>query len=168
MKKVIKNFVKKIVSIYRKIIAIFYRELALMNCDHYLTKPKINGFTKLTNFTHLGNQTSFNGMIISGRGTVKIGDYFHSGKGCEIMTQNHNYNGKKIPYDETYIIKDVTIQNFVWLGNRVTILPGVTIGEGAIIQAGSVVTKDIPDNSLAVGVPAKIIKNLEPLNLKDE
>lgn len=78
-----------------------------------------------------------------------------------IITNFHNYNEEKIPYDSTYIIKDVIIEDNVWLGNRVIVLGGVTIGEGAIIQAGAVVVKDIPPFAIAGGNPAKVFKNIE-------
>ncbi len=55
----------------------------------------------------------------------------------------------------------VTIGDDVWIGGNVTILPGVTIGNNVVIGAGAVVNKDIPDNSLAVGVPARVIKEIE-------
>ena len=55
----------------------------------------------------------------------------------------------------------ITIKDDVWIGGNVTILPGVTIGENVVIGAGSVVTKDIPDNSLAVGIPARVKKEIE-------
>ena len=55
----------------------------------------------------------------------------------------------------------VIIQDNVWIGEKATILPGVTIGEGAIIGANSVVTKDVPAKSLVVGCPAKIVKTLK-------
>lgn len=95
-------------------------------------------------------------MRITGCGNVTIGDNFHSGSECQIITENHNYEGSKIPYDETYICKDVIIEDNVWLGNRVMILGSVTIGEGAIIQAGSVVVNDIPAYSIAGGHIAKV------------
>ena len=57
--------------------------------------------------------------------------------------------------------KPITIGNDVWIGGNCTILPGVTIGNNVIIAAGAVVTKDIPDNCVAAGVPAKVIKQLE-------
>ena len=61
-----------------------------------------------------------------------------------MITDNHNFEGKKIPYDESYIVQNVTIHDNVWLGHGVIILGGVTIGEGEIIQAaGSVVVKSI-------------------------
>lgn len=97
-----------------------------------------------------------NGMKISGRGTVTIGDNFHCGEDCLIMTSIHNYEGEALPYDTTYISKDVTIGDNVWLGSRVIILSGVTIGEGAIVQAGSVVVKDLPACAIAGGHPAQV------------
>ena len=56
--------------------------------------------------------------------------------------------------------KPVTIGNDVWIGGNVTVLPGVTIGDRAVIGAGSVVTEDIPADSVAVGAPAKVVKEL--------
>jgi acetyltransferase-like isoleucine patch superfamily enzyme len=99
-------------------------------------------------------------MKIKGNGKVTIGDNFHSGEDCLMITQIHNYNtGKAIPYDDTYIIKDIYIENNVWFGDRVIILGGVNIGEGAIIQAGAVVIKDIPKYAIAGGSPAKVFKH---------
>lgn len=87
------------------------------------------------------------------------GDNFHSGVECMMLTDTHNYdNGKAIPYDETIISKDINIKNNVWLGNRVTVLGGVTIDEGAIIQAGSVVVNNIEKYAIAGGHPAKVFK----------
>ena len=76
-----------------------------------------------------------------------------------MITQNHNYEGTKIPYDSSYICKDINIEDNVWLGSRVIILGGVTIGEGAIIQAGSVVVNDIPKYAIAGGHPAKVFSS---------
>lgn len=75
-----------------------------------------------------------------------------------IITENHNYEGNKIPYDETFILKKIIIEDNVWIGNRVTITGNVTIGEGAIIAAGSVVCRDIPKYAIVGGNPAQIIK----------
>lgn len=58
-------------------------------------------------------------------------------------------------------VKDITIEDRCWIGARVTILGGVTIGEGAVVAAGAVVTKDVPAHTLAGGVPAKIIRSLK-------
>ena len=99
-------------------------------------------------------------MSVGGKGNVKIGDNFHSGEECIILTSNHNYDGgNAIPYDETTIDKDVIIEDNVWIGTRVIILGGVTLGEGCIIQAGSVVVKDVESCAIYGGAPAKFIKN---------
>ncbi|XCN73779.1 MAG: acyltransferase [Candidatus Electrothrix aestuarii] len=125
----------------------------------YGSNLKVNGKTTVTNNTVLGNNVNFNGMSITGRGRVEIGDNFHSGPDCLIISQIHNYDdGQAVPYDATYLSKPVLIKDNVWIGSRVIILGEVTIGEGAIIQAGSVVCRDIPDFAVAGGHPAKVFK----------
>ncbi len=125
----------------------------------YGNNLKVNGDSYVTPNTTLGDNVNFNGMKIQGFGNIIIGDNFHSGIECMIITSIHNYDkGDAIPYDDTIISKDVVIENNVWLGNRVTILPGVKIGEGAIIQAGSVVVRDIPKYAIAGGHPAEVFK----------
>ncbi|MFN1140909.1 acyltransferase [Serratia quinivorans] len=116
--------------------------------------PKVNFLTIVNNKTMLGNNFNSNGLTVVGKGGVVIGDNFHCGFGCVIITENHNHNGTAIPYDHTYVIKDTHIGDNVWLGINVIILPGVTVGEGAIIQAGSVVVKDIQPYAIAGGHPA--------------
>jgi len=95
---------------------------------------------------------------MEGGGKIVIGNYFHSGIECMMICQNHNYEGECIPYDSTYIMKTITIGDCVWLGNRVIIIGSVNIGEGAIIAAGAVVTKDVPPLAIVGGNPAKVIK----------
>lgn len=76
-----------------------------------------------------------------------------------MISENHNYDkGKAIPYDKTYIKKGIVIEDFVWMGSNVTVLPGVRIGEGAIIQAGAVVSSNIPAYAIAGGNPARVFK----------
>lgn len=117
------------------------------------------GFSTVTKNTVLKDHVCFNGMKIMGNGNVTIGRYFHSGIEVLMITQNHNYDkGNAIPYDDTYIFKDIEIGDFVWLGSRVMILPGTKIGEGAIIQGGSVVHGEIPPYAIAGGNPAKVFK----------
>lgn len=91
---------------------------------------------------------------------ITIGDHVFIGPSCGFYTASH-------PLD--YVRRDqglekalpITIKNHVWIGANVSIMPGVTIGNGCVIGAGSVVTKDIEDHSVAVGVPAKVIKKIE-------
>ena len=118
-----------------------------------------SGFSWVYGYTILKNNVCFNGMRITGRGMVTIGNYFHSGENCSIITQTHNYdNGLSIPYDATSVYKNVEIADFVWLGSNVTILPGTKINDGAIIQAGSVVHGEIPAWAIVGGQPAKVFQ----------
>lgn len=91
---------------------------------------------------------------------VYIGDYVMIGPNTLITTVNHPLTpmGRR---RHLGIAKPVTIGNDVWIGGNVTILPGVTIGNNVVIAAGAVVTKDVPDNCIAGGVPAKVIKEIE-------
>lgn len=93
-------------------------------------------------------------------GEVNIGDNVWIGPNTDIYTVNHPLTaaGRRRHLAK---VKPVTIGNDVWIGGRVTIIPGVTIGSNVVIAAGAVVTKDIPANSLAVGVPAKVIRQLD-------
>lgn len=117
----------------------------------------VGGKSSVNSRTRLGDNVHFLGLSVSDEGTVTIGDNFHSGSGCLLITQTHNYDtGDAIPYDSTPVTKPVEIGDNVWFGRNVTVLPGVSIEEGAIIQAGSVVTKDIPKGAIAGGHPAEV------------
>ncbi len=119
----------------------------------------VNHKSNVTNTTVLGNYVNMNGLTVRGDGNLSIGSYFHSGEDIMIITRNHNYDcGEAIPYDATYVKKDVIIEDFVWIGARVIILGGAHIHEGAIIQAGSVVVGDVPAYAIAGGHPAKVFK----------
>lgn len=116
----------------------------------------VGGWSVVNNDTYLGNNVSFNGMKIYGVGKVVIGNYFHSGVDCMIISSNHNYKGDKIPYDSEHIKKEIIIEDFVWMGSKVSVLGNVTIGEGAIIQAGAVVVSNVPKYAIVGGNPAKV------------
>lgn len=121
----------------------------------------VNGeFSGFGKHVYLKDYVSFNNnVVIYGKGSVHIGSYFHSGINLMIITSNHNFeNAESIPYDKKRNHKSVKIGDFVWCGNNVTIIPGVTIGEGVIIAAGSVVVKDLPDYAIAGGNPAVVIR----------
>lgn len=92
------------------------------------------------------------------RGVLHIGSGTIFGPRVKVHTSNHYYEGDMLPYDDRYIVKDVFIDDNVWIGSDVTIMPGVHIGEGAIIGACSCVTKDIPPYAIVGGCPAKVIK----------
>ena len=139
------------------ILSFIFTFIVRLKCKQSGVKLKVNGFSIVSKKTILGSNVNFNGMKISGGGNVRIGDNFHSGKECLMISQNHNFNkGSKIPYDNTYILKDIFIEDNVWFGDRIIVLGGVRIGEGAIIQAGSVVVNDVPKYAIAGGHPAKV------------
>lgn len=117
----------------------------------------VGGKSSVNSRTRLGDNVHFLGLIIHDEGAVTIGDNFHSGSGCLLITQNHNYDtGDAIPYDSTFVSEPVEIGDNVWFGVNVTVLPGVSIEEGAIIQTDSVVTEDIPKGAIAGGHPAEV------------
>lgn len=92
------------------------------------------------------------------QGGIEIGDGSLIGHNTTIATLNHDFNPDKRANLHPSPVK---IGKNVWIGSDCTILPGVEIGNGAVIGAGSVVTKNVPANSIAVGSPARVIKQIE-------
>ena len=90
-----------------------------------------------------------------------IGSDVMMGPDCVIYTRNHRFDRLDIPMREHGYgpVEPVEIGDDCWIGGRVTILPGVHVGNGAVIAAGAVVTKDVPPYAVVGGVPAKIIYN---------
>lgn len=91
---------------------------------------------------------------------VTIGDYVMIGPNVLISTVGHPLSPKG-RREHIGICKPVIIGNDVWIGGNAVILPGVTIGSNVVVGAGAVVTKDVPDNCVVAGVPARVIKPLE-------
>lgn len=108
---------------------------------------------------HIGANVFINtSCTMQDQGGVYIGDGALIGHHAMIATLNHDFAPEK---RGSLHPAPVHIGKRAWLGANVTILPGVTIGDGAIIAAGAVVTKDVPANSIAAGVPAKIVKEIK-------
>ena len=125
--------------------------------DSYLGKPtNVKGIFIGKNFHATRNLT------IQCAGTVRIGDNVLIASDVFIIDYNHGLSPLKDSYlDNELEIKNVIIEDGCWIGNSVIILPGVKIGKKSIIGAGAVCSKDIPDYSMAVGNPVKIIKKFD-------
>lgn len=106
----------------------------------------------------IGNHVSimYNFVCMS-RGGVVIGDNVSIAANTQILTNNHDEQEHRI-----LLCKPVVIKKNAWIGAGVTILPGVTIGENAIVGAAAVVTKDVPDHAIVVGNPAKVLRIVKP------
>lgn len=97
-------------------------------------------------------------VLVTTSGGVTIGDRVLIGYGAKILSSNHRVPAATEPiFDSGHVHKPVVIGSDAWIGASVVVLPGVEIGEGAVIAAGSVVTKSIPRYAIAAGIPAKVI-----------
>ena len=112
-----------------------------------------------------GTNISFNCEILSG-GSVKIGKNVLIAAYCYIIGGTHGFDRTDMPVqDQERKCKGIVIGDKVWLGAGVKILDGVTIGDNAVIGAGAVVTRDIPEDSIAVGIPAEVVKSRKDTDL---
>lgn len=107
------------------------------------------------NQIEIGNNCIINpDCLLDGRqGRIIIKDNVDIARGTWIFTLEHD------PHSDFHTTRkgDVIIEDYVWIASRVTVLPGVTLGRGCVIASGAVVTKDIPANAIAGGIPAKVI-----------
>ncbi|WP_295127413.1 DapH/DapD/GlmU-related protein [uncultured Chitinophaga sp.] len=106
--------------------------------------------------------TQLHGETATAAVSIVIEDDVLIGSGVNIYVENHRFSNPDIPIiDQGHeSSRPVRICKGAWLGANVVVLPGVTIGEGAVIGAGAVVTKDIPPHGVAVGAAARVVKQL--------
>lgn len=154
-------------------------ELKLYICNHWISNVPIHFirnwyYTKVMDF-RIGNHSTFlmkcvfdfkkglsigeNSVVnarcrIDNRGGIKIGDNVSISSDVTILTADHDMNSP----DFAGRNRSVTIEDYVWVGTAAMIMPGVTIGQGAVIAAGAVVTKNVAPYNVVAGVPAKFIK----------
>ena len=122
--------------------------------------PIITGDGNLSRNLVIGRGCWINiGCLFDLGAEITIGNKVSIGHDVLLLTTSHEV-GSSLNRALTPIARPITIGGGSWLGSRSTILPGVTIGVGAIVAAGSVVHRDVPPNTLVAGVPARIIKNL--------
>lgn len=127
----------------------------------YITPP-LNG--ACVGSMKIGKNVLINSNLLAmARGGITIEDNAMIAANVQLVSNNHD------PYDLwTLPCKPVLIKEYAWIGAGATILPGVCIGKHAIVGAGSVVTKDVPDYAVAVGNPAKVIKMLAKEKFKED
>lgn len=145
-----------------KIIVFFkYRRVKIKVGESSRFKYLRSYFTNSENITFGNNVYVGPGANFDGIGGLTINDNVIIAPEVTIMTRNHYFDGddlRSLPFDNRVIIKSVKIEKNVWIGRQVIILPGITIGEGAVIAAGSVVTKNVAPLTVVGGNPAKELK----------
>lgn len=122
--------------------------------DRFSPKIKIGNNTTMNDDVHIGcieSVTIGNNILMASR--IYISDHNHGSYGYPV-----NDSPELAPNNRQLVAKSVCIEDNVWIGEGVVILPGVTVGRGSIIGANSVVTKSVPPYCIAAGVPAKIVK----------
>ena len=109
------------------------------------------------------DKLTLNSTVLLDCAHITIGDRVLFATGVSLITATHE-TSLQSRRDNVEYAEPITIGDDCWLGANVTILPGVTIGKGCTIGAGSVVSRSIPDYSVAVGVPARVIKKVDPID----
>lgn len=142
-------------SARRRMLSFFRSLNARRKCKCIGKNFRCGGLIHLTRKTEIGDHVAIQSVWASGNGRLVFGHHVICGDQLRIFTRNHNYESTRLPFDTTWVTKDVFIDDYVWIGAQVIILPGTHIHEGAIIQAGSVVHGDIPACAIAGGNPAK-------------
>ena len=112
----------------------------------------------------IGNNVFINSnTLFMARGGITIEDDVQIAANCQLLTNNHD------PYDRQVLsCKPILIKKGAWIGAGATIMPGISIGKHSIVGASSVVTHDVPDYSVVVGNPARIIKTLDETKFNDK
>lgn len=103
--------------------------------------------------THIQPRCSLSAYV----GSIKIGKRVEIAPNCALYPYNHEIEGGKSIREQSFTKGDITVEDDSWLGVGVILLQNVTIGSGAVVGAGSVVTSSIPAGAIAVGNPAKVI-----------
>ena len=106
--------------------------------------------------------------MISAVSAIRIGDGVGIGRNVYIADHDHHYSGTSQPIRRQGVtnVRPVIIDDGAWLGHNVVVTAGVRVGRGAVVGAGAVVTGDVPDYSLAVGVPARVVKSWGSLDVR--
>ena len=131
---------------------------------HHGTNCKIGGACSLSepSHIHLGDNTYVNGGVLaaSPNAYIRIGSNCMLSYGVHLRTDMHRHERTDVPMcEQGHEESDIVIGDDVWIGYGAQVMSGVLVGKGAIIGAGAIVTKDVPPYTVAVGVPARVVKN---------
>ena len=108
---------------------------------------------------------NFNATILA-QAKVTLADHVMIGPNCSLTTVGHPVNDHEMREGGWEIAKPITVGRNTWFGANVTVMPGVTIGEDCVIGANTLVTRDIPDKSLVLGSPGRVVRKLDGENLE--
>lgn len=152
-----RDIIFKLNKVFCKIRELHYKS----TFNSFGKKSRILGRIKVYSPENLsiGIDTSINeGVILNARAELKIGNHVHISPGVIINTGSLDYEKKGI--ERMHTSSKVIICDGVWLGSGCIINPAVTVGENSVIGAGAVVTRDIPPNCIAVGIPARVMREI--------
>lgn len=156
------GMLKKISTFNSRMQAHYERHVYRKQLKYLGEGVRFNGNSTITGLENISIQQNVhlgNGAYIRGEGGLYIGDNTHISRNLIVYTHNHNYKGKCLPYDDSFIYKPVHIGKNVWIGINVVILPGAEIGDGAIIGAGSVVSGKVEPGAIVVHPRQVHLKN---------
>lgn len=164
MKKRFIQYARKIFSVwllFRGKIELIHWQLRGLHHGHEVTIYPHCSFASAKD-VNLGHHVFVHNHVqfYAAGSSIKIGNYVLIGPNVSFLAANRNTDDILIPmyFGNTYIRKPITVQDDVWFGKNATILAGVTIGQGAVIGANAVVTKDVPPYAIVAGNPAQIIR----------
>ena len=158
---------KKLKRLVTKIYDIFFLRIGNFAIDRYmetrfLYKYLLYGTEERLEIdeTAVVNNATFNTIS----GDIKIGEYVFFGLNVSVLTGTHDYNkfGSERQMAVPAFEKDVIIKEGAWLASNVTVIGPCIIGEHSVVAAGSLVNKDVPPYTIVAGIPAKVIKKINP------
>jgi maltose O-acetyltransferase len=140
----------------------FYRAAGVKIGPHSLIQGemRLSGYGNPCGLLSIGHHTLITGGLHIDLGApVRIGDGVRIGHDVSILTVSHAVGAPNLRAGTSFC-SEVVIESGVWIASRAVILPGVTIGAGAIVAASAVVTRDVPPHTLVAGVPARVMRGL--------
>lgn len=135
-----------------------YRAFGLNAKRAYIEPGCVFVHPNLSNIT-MGDRTFLNQQCYVENGApITIGDDVCMSVGVKLLTTTHEIGKSSRRVGNTCVRRAIVIGDGVWIGAGVTVLPGVAIGRGAVIGAGAIVTRDVPNDVVAIGVPARVLR----------